>query len=137
MKFSKNGVESFLYDRIPGSTSNVFKTFFTLHQSPNKITWRNNTKIMFGICHKLILISRKIRSRDVFVKYYYIQNSWIKCLLTLKNFRRNLITTPHTQTSWQQTSWQFLKRPDSFSNVLTKISIWYNFTKRPDTFRFW
>jgi hypothetical protein len=27
--------------------------------------------------------------------------------------------TPDTQTSWQQTSWQFLKRPDSFSNVLT------------------
>ena len=28
------------------------------------------------------------------------------------------------------------KRPESFSNVLTKISKWYNFSKRPDTFQF-
>ena len=45
------------------------------------------------------------------------------------------VTAP-SQTFWEQTSRKFLKRPDSFWNVLTNMSKWYNFSKRPNTFRF-
>jgi hypothetical protein len=63
-----------LHKKKLGMNFKLFKTFSWLHESPNKITWRNNSKIRFGICHKLIVISWKIRSRDVFGKWRYVQN---------------------------------------------------------------
>jgi hypothetical protein len=60
----------------PEKFEGKLQTFRRLFSHPNKITWLNNSKIRFGICLILILISSKIRSRDLFDKYHYVQKFW-------------------------------------------------------------
>ena len=59
-------------------------------------------------CHKLILISWIIISRDVSGKCRFVQNYKIKCLFGLKNFWRNLSTWTKTLFPNLKVTWLFL-----------------------------